>query len=333
MRRAIRVFFAIILALFVAIATAWAALALWYRLPAPEVVKYLVSGIILLFGCSVLIALFSHLRFRMAIAFVLAFALILIWWNSIKPVENADWAPEVARQVTGKLDGDTLTVTNVRNFDWRSDSDFTERWTARTYDLTKLRTLDLFMSYWAGPEMAHVMLSFGFEDGTYLAWSIEVRRKKGGEFSPIADLFKSNPLVIIAADERDVVGVRSNFRGEDVQVYRLKVKPEVARRILLEYVLDANALSTAPSFYNSITTNCTTTVVKLIRAAGDKIPFDWRLIVNGYLPEYLYEHGALDTRLPLEELKALAHIDKRARGVGLTPDYSRLIRVGVPSPH
>ena len=164
----------------------------------------------------------------------------------------------------------------------------------------------------------------------YLAFSIEVRLRKGGAFSPIADLFKSNPLVIIAADERDVIRVRTNVRHEDVQLYRLRTSPEKVRPLLLEYVTDANSLADEPRFYNSITTNCTTTIVKMMRVAGDSMPFDWRFIVNGYLPDYAYSRDALDTRMPLSELKALAHIDKRAVAAGDFPNFSQLIRVGEP---
>ena len=134
------------------------------------------------------------------------------------------------------------------------------RWSKRSYDLSKLKTLDLFLAYWAGPEMAHVIMSFGFEDGDYLAWSVEVRREKNGEFSPIADAFKSHTLVYLATTERDSVRLRSNVRGEDVRLYRLKVPPEQARVLLLQYVAEATALAEQPKFYNSITANCATVV-------------------------------------------------------------------------
>jgi hypothetical protein len=332
LRRICWVILAIVLVLAIAIASAWASLALWYRLPIPELARAVAGGAFVMLGICTIVAFFGRLRFRAGLIFLAAFAAVLIWWGTLRPLGQADWAPDVARQVTGVLTGDTLTLTNVRDFDWRSDNDFTERWTTRSYDLTKLQTLDLFMSYWAGPYMAHVIMSFGFEGGDQLAWSIEVRRRKGGEFSPLADLFKSNPLVIVAADERDVVGVRSNIRGEDVQLYRLRTPPNKALPLLLEYVDDSNLLATTPQFYNSITTNCTTTIVKMMRAVGDNVPLDWRLIVNGYLPDYAYDRGALDNNLPLAQLRALAHIDERARKEGLSPNYSRMIRVGVPSP-
>ena len=323
---------AIVLVIAIALSTAWAALALWYRLPAPDIAKALAACLFVLLGLAAAIGLFTAWRVHGLALFVIGVAAVLVWWSTIVPSNHAEFAPDVARQVTGARNGDVLTLTNVRDFDWRSNTDFTERWTTRSYDLSKLRTLDLFMSYWAGPEMAHVIMSFGFDGGDQLAWSVEVRRRNGGQFSPIADLFKANPLVIVAADERDVVGVRSNVRGEDVQLYRLDVKPSDARALLLGYVADANALAETPRFYNSITTNCTTVIFKMMRAVGDVAPFDWRLIVNGYLPEYAYARGALDGSLSMQELRSRSHIAQRALAVGLTDDFSRDIREGVPQP-
>ncbi|WP_017961626.1 Lnb N-terminal periplasmic domain-containing protein [Rhizobium leguminosarum] len=319
-------------AVIVAALTAWSSLALWYRLPLPDGGRAIGTGVFLVYGLFTVAALASRQRIRALLSFAAVFALVLLWWNSIKPEADAAWAPDVARQVTGRVEGNSLTLTDVRDFEWRSNSDFTERWTTRTYDVSKVRTVDLFMSYWAGPKIAHVIFSFGFEGGEQLAWSIEVRHKVGGGFSPLADLFKNDPLVVVAADERDVVGVRSNVRGEDVQIYPLRASPEQARNLLLEYVAEANALARTPQFYNSITTNCTTTVAKLMRVAGDKVPFDWRLIVNGYLPDYAYDRGAVDTSMPLDRLREIAKIDVRARADGLSPDFSKAIRLGVPFP-
>jgi len=229
LRHVVWIVFGILAALFILLLASWASLAIWYRLPAPIFLRAIVAGLFALVGVITVVALFTGWRTKAVLAFAILLLVVLGWWSTIEPPANAQWAPDVARQVTGIRNGDMLTLTNLRDFDWRSNEDFSERWTTRTYDLSRIERIDLFMSYWAGPEMAHMILSFGFAGGEQLAWSVEVRRRQGGEFSPIADLFKSNPLVIIAADERDVVGVRSNVRGEDVQLYRLRASPEQAR--------------------------------------------------------------------------------------------------------
>jgi hypothetical protein len=319
-------------ALVIAPLTAWAALALWFRLPAPEWAKAAAAGVLVILAFATVLALFTRRRWVALWVFALVFGGIVVWWGSIKPPADGDWAPDVARQTTGMLDGDILTLSDVRDFDWVTDNDFSERWSKRSYDLSRLKTLDLFLAYWGGPEMAHLIVSFGFEGGEKLAWSVEVRREKTGQFSPIADAFKSHTLVYLATTERDSVRLRSNVRGEDVRLYRLRASHEAVRTVLLQYVAEANELAERPAFYNSLTTNCTTAVVKLIRTAGGTLPFDWRLIVNGYLPGYLYDHGAVVTTIPLSELMALARIDERARAADQSPEFSRLIRVGVPSP-
>ncbi|MBY2963787.1 DUF4105 domain-containing protein [Rhizobium leguminosarum] len=332
MVRPVRAIVIAVLVLLVAFASAWSSLALWYRFPLPEVGRHASAILFGLFGASVVVALFGRRRSRAVLAFAAAFVLVLVWWSTIEPQANGAWAPDVDRQVTGEFDGDLLTLTNVRDFEWRSSTDFTERWTTRSYDLNKLKSVDMFMSYWSGPTIAHVIMSFGFDDGRYLAWSIEVRRLSGGSFSPLADLFKNSPLIILAADERDVIGLRSNFRGEDVQIYRLRASPAAARLLLREYVSDANALAATPAFYNSLTANCTTTIIKMMHVAGDAVPTDWRLVVNGYLPEYAYDRGALDISVPLSQLRSAAHIAARAHDDGVSPNFSQAIRVAVPSP-
>ncbi|MEP1199415.1 DUF4105 domain-containing protein [Tateyamaria sp.] len=330
-RRILRSLFVTLIALAVAGFTAWGAAALSFRAPGSDLVQMLLSASFAGLGAVTLYFWLRHRRVKRLLPLVIASVALLVWWSTLQPPSDGNWSPDVARQVTGKIDGDILTLNGVRNFEWRDDGSFVENWETRTYNLSELKSTDLFLSYWAGPEMAHFILSFGFADGQYLAWSIEVRRQVDGGFSPVADAFKENPIVIMAATETDIVGLRTNIRKEDVQLFRLNSDPDAARELLEEYVLDSNALAAAPHWYNSITTNCTTVVLKMMRAIGNAPPFDWRIIVNGYLPEYGYELGSLNTEYSIEELRELGSISSKGQAFGIRPGYSEAIRQGVPA--
>jgi hypothetical protein len=311
--------------------TLWGGLALWFRAPGPDL---LVWGLLVIYvglGLAGMASLLGFANKRWLVALGVVFLALLGWWNTLRPPDTGDWAPELARQVTGSIDGEILTLSNVRAFEWRTSDDFTENWVTQSYDLSGLKTVDLFLSYWGGPAMAHYMLSFGFEDGTYLAWSIEVRREANDSFSPVADFFKAHPISIIASEERDMVGLRTNIRGENVEMFRLVMGKEEQRELLETYLAAANMVAEEPHWFNSVFTNCSRTSILLARSAGISVPTDWRIIVNGYMPEFLYDIGALNTDISLEELYSRGQISERAKANGLNETFSSAVRQDVSS--
>lgn len=254
------------------------------------------------------------------------------WWLSLRPRIDRDWAPDVARQATGEIAGGRLVMHDVRSFVWRGEEDYDERWETRSYDINKLESVDLFAVYWTIEGIAHLIISFGFGEQGRLAFSIEIRRERSEPWSGVRGIFKVFELVTIAADERDVIGVRAGVRREDVRLYRLRSTPEFRRRLLAAYVADCNLLARRPRFFHTFLTNCTTQVIRLVRAAGWRMPLDWRMIVSGYLPGYLYRVGLLDERVGFPGLRAAASVSAKARAAGYGAGFSQKIREGVPRP-
>jgi len=317
--------------LFNTVATAfvlWGALALHFAGPRGGAV---VLPIVWTVGTLGILVLVRPLGRRMVV-FAGAAAALLMWWSTIRPSNERPWQPDVTRPPYAQLHGDELTVHNVRNFDYRSETDFTEHWETRTYDLAKLDRLDFFMSYWGSPSIAHTIMSWAFTDGQHLAVSIETRKEVGEAYSPVAGFFRQYELYYVAADERDVVGVRTNYRGENVYLYPLRTPRERVRRLLLEYVESMNRLATTPDFYNAGTQNCTTTIRTNMEHTGVSMPLDWRFFVNGYLNELLYEKNVVDTSRPLAEFKSASLIDARAKAADGDPNFYRRIREGIVVP-
>jgi hypothetical protein len=310
---------------------AWGALALWHRAPAGW--PALASAAAWALACLVLLSqLFTHRRTRAVLAFAACTAVMTAWWDSIRPSDDRDWAPDVARTALPRIEGDTLVVDNVRDFAWTSADQGTPRWEERRYALADLQGVDLFLSYWAGEAIAHAIVSFQFASARPLAFSIEIRREKDEAYSAIAGFFKSYELAFIAADERDVVKVRATLRGEDVRLFRLAASPAAARRLLQAYVAEAQSLARKPQWYDTATANCTTMIFQMIQTFNPGVPLDWRVYLSGYLPGYLYDHGAVDRAVPLDALVAASHIGPRAAGPAPDDGFSARIREGVPRP-
>jgi hypothetical protein len=318
-------------ALAIVLASVWGGLFLAYLPHTGTVVRYASALLWLAMGGAALWGLRHSREFRvLPLIFAIGCAGLLYGWSQIRPEQDRDWADDVARTLQPQVDGHLVTLHNVRNFAWRSDSDYTPRWETRQYDLDRLVSADLALSYWMGPAIAHTLVSFGFDDGRRVVFSLEIRKERGEAFSALAGFFRNFEQIMVAADERDILAVRSNVRGEDVYLYRLNIPRAQLRQLFMGYVARAQQLQRTPRFYNTATSNCTTIVFELVRKLEPQLPLDYRLLLSGYLPSYVYAQHGFVPGYTLATLQARGRIGARARQAGAGADFSQRIRVGIP---
>jgi hypothetical protein len=310
--------------LFRALLIAWGTLALYYsNLPS--------SGVRL--GSAAAFAAFAIWAFwlsRQRHMSLIAFALflgVLAWWIAIPPSHDRNWRPEVAVMPRAVIDDDLVRLTGVRNFDYRSRSDFTVRYEEREVQLSHLTALDFYVSYFMEGPVGHTFVSFIFDNAPPLSISIETRPEMGEGFAPVASMFKQFELIYVVGEERDLVGVRANHRHEPVYLYRLNTSADDARRLLLVYLGRINELADRPEFYHLLTNSCTINIVRYANAAGRVGRIDIRHILNGLADSYLYRSGRIDTTLPFDELRRRSLINA-ADGAS---DFSQRIRSSLPT--
>ena len=270
-----------------------------------------------------------------AVAALAIFTGLVILFLGIPASNDRDWQPDVSVTPHATVNGDLVTIHGVRNFDYRSESDFTPRWEDRTYDLRKLDSVDIIAGYWSGKAVAHIMVSFGFQDQDYLAVSIETRKEKGESYSTLAGFFRRYELYYVVADERDVIRVRTTYRQpqEDVYIYRTRTPQRNIRRSFLDYLQAMNDMCVRPRFYNTLTTNCTTTILMHTRMNPESPPMSWKILLSGYLPDYLYELGRIDTAKPFADLEKLSRVNERAQAADKDDaSFSQRLRQGLPKP-
>ena len=310
-----------------ALLTAWAAAALYFDVRVP----WLRVPLAVVYALAVL-AVWVLVKRRWLTAGLTAggFALVLAWWFSLQPSNERDWQPDLAVLAYADINGNQSPCTTFATATTAPRPTSTCGTTTRPSTSTNSRSADLFMVYWGSPRMAHTMVSFGFEGGDYVCFSIETRKEKGEGYSAVKGLFRQFELIYVVGDERDLVRLRTNYRkGEDAYLYRLRASPEQVRAFFLAYLRRVNELHQRPEWYSALTQNCTTSI-RTQRAASDRPPWDWRMLVNGYGDEMLYERGAIATNLPFAEMKPRCLINDRARAADKAADFSQRIRQGVP---
>jgi len=255
-------------------------------------------------------------------------------WTSLFPSNDRAWTQDVSRTPWGEVRGDEVIVHNVRNFAYRTEEDYDVRYEDRTVRISELSEVDILVTYWGSKPIAHIMVSFGFGDGQFLAVSIETRKEQGESYSAVNGFFRNYELAYVVADERDVVALRTNYRSPQEQVYvlRTQIALENGRKLFLDYIHSMNNLREHPRFYNTLTTNCTTQVLRHVWAFGSDARYNWQILLSGYVPEYLYENDTLMPGMSLEEIMQRSLVNDKAHDVALDQSFSMAIRDGVPRP-
>jgi hypothetical protein len=330
-RRTGRLIVTVLLAVIVIGAVAWSALALWLDGSDSRVLAGTMSAAMAF--TSLLLAAVVRPFWKGLLAALSPVIVVVLWWTSIAPSNVREWTPDVARTARATFDGSSVTIQNVRNFQYRSESDYDQRWETRTYNLDRIVAVDLFLSFWGPTQIAHTIVSWEFDDGQHLAISIETRKENGESYSALRGFFRRYELYYVVADERDLIGLRTNHRGEQVFLYRIRVPASQARALLVDYLDEVNRLADHPRWYNALTQNCTTTIRGHAQNVGAGGRLDWRLLANGHLDQLLYERGQIDTDLPFRDLRARSDITERAKAADDSPDFSARIRRGLPAGH
>ena len=308
--------------------TIWTAAALFYDSPfpalrAPAAITYLIVIV-----AALLLLRRNHLGLLAAYA---GFVLVALWWFTLKPSNNRTWQPDDAQTAWADINGDEVTIHNVRNCDYVTEKNYTCKWETRTYNLSNLRGADIFITWWGPTLIAHPIVSFDFGEQGHVPMSIETRDEVGQSYSAIRGFYRQYTLIYIVSDERDVVRLRTNFRkDEEVYIFRTTVKPPLVQKVFLDYIQRVNELHAHPEWYNALTNNCTTNIdVSASQAQGKRTVWDWRVLLNGKMDEMMYEHGRLVTGgLSLPALKAQAHINAAGLAADDSPEWSKLIRLG-----
>jgi hypothetical protein len=306
----------------------WLAGALSY-----QTVGVLRQGALIGLGCLgfVLLVLWSLDMHRQVWLATLAIAVLAAgWWMTIRPSNTRNWDLDVAHGVTAAIAPDRVTLANVRNFDWTSRTEFTQRWETRTYTPDQVISMDVFQSTWSSPLIAHTLISFGFSDGQHVVFSAEIRREKGEVFSNLGGFFRQFDLVLIAADERDVVRLRTDIRGETVSRFPLSLPQPMMAQAFLTFATLGNDLAANPRFYNTVTTNCTTIPFRLAREIDPTVPVDWRILLSGHFPAYLQNLGVTGQGQTLDRMLALARLPKTGPSEPDGPAFSARIRAVKP---
>ncbi|MCE9554864.1 MAG: DUF4105 domain-containing protein [Planctomycetes bacterium] len=305
----------------------WGTLAIYYSNLPWYPARVALAGVFLVFAVW---ALWVARRRPAYLGFTVVYLALLGWWILIPPLQDRPWRQPVAVLPKAIIDGDHVRLINFRHFEYRTRDDFTVHYEEREVDISHLTSVDLFVSYWKIGPVGHTFVSFNFDNALPVCISIETRPEEGESFQPIASMFKKFELFYAVGDERDLIRLRTDHRGEEVFMYPILTSPENAQALFRVYLQRINELAEKPEWYHLLSNSCTINIVRYANKIGRTGGFDIRLLLNGWADRYLYRAGLVNTSIPFDELRRRSRITEVSQQAGDAPDFSRRIRAALP---
>jgi len=250
-----------------------------------------------------------------------------LWFITRAPSNERVWNTDQAILPTVRFEENTVYIENIRNFSYTSTSTYTPSYYNKRVPLDSVRSVDFIVEPFGSIGAAHTFLSFGFDDGSHLALSVEIRKEIGETFSPWKGLLRQYELMYVIADERDVIDLRANHRNHDVYLYPTTATREQAQTLFIDMLNRGTELANTPEFYNTITSNCTTNIVAHINTLrNEPMSWDHRMLFPENSDVLAHELGFIAPDMTVEEAREKYRINDRAREHQGSPDFSTLIR-------
>ena len=258
---------------------------------------------------------------------IFMFLVILFLFKRRKYTNLRLWATEHAVLPYAKVNGDKVEIHNIRNFSYTNKENYKISYYNRNFSLSKLISLDFIVEPFM-PGAAHSFLSFGFSDGKHMAISVEARRKKGTDFSPIKALLRWYQIIYVAVDERDIISLRAEHRKNKVYIYPIKLSSKRIQKIFIDMIKKINRLNQKPEYYNLVTNNCVTSVVQHInRVLEKKISYNFDLLFTTFFDKRLYAYDLIKTNLPLSKIRSRYLVNRRLKEIYYKENFEEKIRL------
>ena len=273
---------------------------------------------------------------RVALIVLLATALVgIVYLTTLKPSHDRNWYDFYDRTPDSSFEEDgTVVLRHVRNWKHDYSGTISKEWLedVRVHPDEIKRVWFVISAIGDSKLVAHSFLNFELEDGRVISFSIEARREIGEPYSAILGLFRQYELAYTWGMERDFVGVRLFALKYRTEVYPLQLTKEEAGGVFKAMARATALVADNPSFYNTLTGNCTNLLAEAINASNPgRLPYDpsWNLpaLSVGYLADQGFiKTGGEETIVVREKAVINRFTEELLAANGSPEDFSRALR-------